>query len=158
MHSRVLRSVFRVGWHEMPLESRSGPWPMFSLCPWPNCPKLFWPQHFRTPLSSIAQVKVAPASIDIAVLPVPRSAATRSSPISLAPSPLVDWFPIPSWPALLSPQHLTLPSSSRAHEWCWPVAISVAVLLVPRSTAARKSPISLGPSPIWVVLPIPSWP
>ena len=37
------------------------------------------PQHFGT-LSSIAQVKVAPASIDVAVLPVPRSTATSRRP------------------------------------------------------------------------------
>ena len=98
LHSLVLRSVFSVGWHETPFESRSAPVPMFSLCPWPRLPHVFRPQHFRTLLSRIAQVCVAPASIAIAVLPEPRSAAARSSPISFDPSPMAVEFPMPSWP------------------------------------------------------------
>ena len=42
--------------------------------------------------------------------------------------------PSPSWPYTFLPQHITLPSVSRAHEWKAPRAMLVAVVMPATST------------------------
>ena len=96
---------------------------MSSVCSCPICPYWFSPQHFRTPLSRIAQECLSATLISMAVLPLPRSTVLRWSPISKGPSPMFEVFPMPNWPALFLPQHLTLPSSSSAQVWDSPASI-----------------------------------
>ena len=61
------------------------------LPPSPNCPILFIPQHFRSPLSRMAQVLNVSADIVTAVRPVPRSIAVNEGALVcellLPPSP-----------------------------------------------------------------------
>ncbi len=84
------------------------------------------------------------------------SVAGRSSPISPDWSPLRVVSPCPSWPFPLFPQHLTCPSSRIAQDEALPNATDST--WSPISVTIRLSPISLAPSPIVVVLPIPNWP
>ena len=82
---------------------------LFLVVPSPSCPLLFPPQHFTVLSSRIAHVCDEPAEIDSAVLPGPRFTLT---PVSLS---MV--VPSPSCPNSLSPQHLTVPSSSMVQVW-----------------------------------------
>ena len=77
----------------------------------------------------------------------PRSTPTSWSPISSLSSPRFRVSPSPSWPWLLSPQHLTSPVSSSAQVWRPPAAIMLARRSRPRSTKGSASPISPASSP-----------
>ena len=58
--------------------------------PSPNCPLMSYPQHFRSPLSRMAQVWYPPADTATAVRPVPRSIAVDEGAlvsVLLPPSP-----------------------------------------------------------------------
>jgi len=55
---------------------------------------------------------------------------------------------LPSWPELLSPQHLTEPSESTAQVWSLPAATLVAVLM-PVTVTGVAEPL---------VVELPSWP
>src|ERR1039457_6669664 len=59
----------------------------------------------------------------------------------------VGMVPSPSWPYWWAPQHLTLPSSSSTHECNPPTSTLLTLCPAPRSTAGRRSPISLAESP-----------
>ena len=132
--------------------------PRFSVSPWPSCPSVFWPQHLTVSSSSSAHEWPSPAETAATVRPGPRSTEGRSAPISPAASPRLVVSPWPSWPSALTPQHLTVSSSSRAHVWLSPAETAVAVRPDPRSTDRRLVPISVGLSPRSVVSPWPSWP
>ena len=66
---------------------------VFVVLPSPNCPLLLRPQHFRSPLSRIAQVCSNPADTATAVRPVPRS-------IAVDEGALMSWLlpPLPNCP------------------------------------------------------------
>ena len=67
-------------------------------------------------------------------------------------------FPMPNWPYELPPQHFISPLSKIAQACQYPVVMATAVRPVPRSTAARLSPISSASSPMVVVFPMPNSP
>jgi len=56
--------------------------------------------------------------------------------------------PSPSRPEPFEPQHIRLPSVSRAQEWILPTAMLVAVVMPETSTGAVRA----------MVVPSPSWP
>ena len=127
----------------------------------------------RPPLSSgISHVTVADATPATAATSVggngtsmtgdtcelPASRTGRRKPISATLSPRAMVSPCPSWPWPLPPQHRRARLSNSADEWSVPPASAVAVRPVPRSMAARLSPISPAPSPMSLVLKRPSCP
>ena len=89
---------------------------------------------------------------------MPSATAGSASPISPAPSPRFAVSPSPSCPEALFPQHFKLASSSTKHVWFAPASTTPAVRPVPRSTAARLSPISAASSPRFATSPRPNCP
>ena len=106
----------------------------------------------------MAQVWFEPAAIERALRPDANATAPSESPISPAPSPMVAVEPMPNWPYVPRPQHLTEKLSSNAHECCEPTVICSAVRPVPSDTAGSESPICPVESPLLAVLPYPSAP
>ena len=78
-----------------------------------------------------------PHAIAVAVLSAPRSMA------SLLGAETVFVFPIPSCPALPLPQHLSEPSSRRAHVYFAPQATATAVLPSPKLIATELGEVML---------------
>ena len=79
--------------------------------------------------------------------------------LTAAPDPSPRWVVSsrPSWPLLFNPQHLTVPSSNRAHVKFSPAATWRAVLPAGKVIALRLV-ISPEPSPIFEVFPCPNCP
>ena len=114
---------------------------------WPkNGPKpavLALPQHFRSPLSRIAQVWSNPADTATAVRPVPRSIVVEGTGVFMLLTPS------PNCPALSLPQHFISPLSRMAQAWYSPAATATAVRFVPKliavvdgaSVSARGPPL-----------------
>src|SRR6476469_2777748 len=75
--------------------------------PFPSSPKELSPQHFTVPPTTTAQAQVWNSAELMASAPV-RPATARGGDEKL----LID--PVPSSPALLMPQHLTVPVTSNA--------------------------------------------
>src|SRR5438477_460533 len=111
------------------------------VVPSPSWPTTSLPQHLTAPALVTAQVWSKPALT--ATTPVP-SPLTFTGVDVLEPA-----FPLPSWPAALSPQHFTAPALVRAQ-----------VKFRPALTAATPLPRPLTPTgvPMSEVFPLPSWP
>lgn len=87
---------------------------------------------------SVAQEWVLPAETDVAVvIPDTLTGVVRYASV-----------PSPSWPAPLSPQHLTVALLSLAHVCSSPPETAVAVVIPDTATGAFE----------FVVVPLPSWP
>ena len=115
------------------------------LPPLPNCPLLSDPQHFRSPLSRMAQVWNEPAATATAVRPVPRSIAVDEGALVFALRP-----PSPNCPKLSRPQHFRSPLSRMAQVCSCVACTAMAVRPVPRSIAVDEGAlvfVLLPPSP-----------
>ena len=123
------------------------------LPPSPNCPKASPPQHFRSPLSRMAQVWEPPAVTATAVRPVPRSIAVDEGALVSVLVP-----PSPNCPEVSAPQHFRSPLSRMAQVWYQPADTATAVRPVPRSIAVDEGVlvfVLLPPSPNCPVLSDP---
>ena len=110
----------------------------------PHIPSLFSPQHLSEPSSSTAQVWCCPQPIRVAVLPVPRSTRSRSSPMSSVERPLEIWSPMPSCPdgshkLYKSEEHL---EKTRTRRWLLSFSTSIVGY-----TPQQKSPPPTPPPP-----------
>src|SRR5262245_29987885 len=96
------------------------------MLPFPNCPKLFLPQHFTAPPVTIAHVwapcseggnNTAPWLAAIAVAPV--------RPVTVTGVDELVVVPFPNCPEPFDPEQLTAPPVTTAHVWPKPPAIAV---------------------------------
>src|SRR5262245_5458976 len=111
----------------------------------PSWPVLFAPQHWTEPSSIVTQLNCAPVARSTAV------------PLTSAATGVADgtFDPLPSCPAALSPQQLTVLSASTAHEWLAPAAMPSAPPdgQPPPAESTRTGVASVPPA-----VPSPSWP
>ena len=110
--------------------------------PVPNWPLLLFPQHLTVSSSRMVQVCEIPAEMCLAVRPTPRLTGVVGG--------LVNWvlFPVPSWPFLFFPQHLTVPLSKSAQEYSFPADTCLAVRPVPRLMGLLGGLLSCTKSPV----------
>src|SRR5450432_950422 len=99
-----------------------------SSIPSPNEPA---PQHFREPPDAMAQLAYPPAKTELTPLK-PGTACGRS-----VKEPVV---PLPSWPALFSPQHLTPPVERTTQTCSKPSAMSKAFAIPEMVTICAGAP------------------
>ena len=86
--------------------------------PSPNCPPTSLPQHFKSPLSRMAQVCWVPEDIR----PVPRSIAVlEGASVFVGLDEVHVGPPSPTCPYWSHPQHFTSPLSRMAQVWRSPV-------------------------------------
>ena len=76
--------------------------------PLPSSPTPLKPQHCTVPPVRSAHEKEPPAETAVAVVARPVTVTGSAESASLL---------LPSWPLAFNPQHCTVPSTSRAHEW-----------------------------------------
>ena len=122
--------------------------------PLPNCPWLSRPQHFKSPLSRMAQVCLSPADTATAVRPVPRSIAVVEGALVFVLLP-----PSPNCPYWSHPQHFMSPLSRMAQVWKYPADTATAVRPVPRSIAVDEGALRLAllpPRPTVHCCPVPN--
>ena len=114
------------------------------LCPSPNWPFSFFPQHVTAPNMVRAQVWYCPAERATTSLPSPTTAAGMARNASWVPP-----VPSPSWPHWFRPQHWTPPDIVSAQVCSPPAAMAVTPpVSATTSTGLVRS----------VVVPSPSWP
>lgn len=102
--------------------------PTSALVPIAHWPYAFHPQHFALPSSRTTHIVYSQGPVVrlAAVRPVPKSMGGKKSPISSGWSPRTTESPWASTVWVCPPQHLTFPSSRRAHVLMRPGWMSVA--------------------------------
>src|SRR5262245_55934360 len=113
---------------------------MSVLVPSPSCPDTLLPQHHKVPSDLRAHVNCAPVAI---------SATSEPSAITCTGDGAVVVVPSPTAPALLPPQHQSVPSVLRAH-----------VCPGPADTSATLAPsaVTWTGDTLFTVVPSPSCP
>ena len=106
--------------------------PILSRLPYPRRPSKPEPQHSKSPLSRMAQVKKAPAVTCTTLRPAPTCTGLTVLGSSLSPMVVVRLYP--SSPRELEPQHSSSPVLSTAQLCAPPAAMPTAVLPEPRDT------------------------
>ena len=100
--------------------------------PLPSWPYQIAPQHLTPPPLVSAQVWRPPA--EIALTPLARPETSTGTLLSV-------FVPLPSWPYVPLPQHLTPPPLVSAQVWISPAAIAVTPLARPETSTGTLLPV-----------------
>jgi hypothetical protein len=135
--------------------------PRLVVLPVPSCPEAPYPQHRTPPLRKTAQLWESPTATCITASVVP-NLMNGSVDMSFALLPMEDFESWPSCPSLLAPQHRTPPLANSAQTWDADVGYAgentaTAGSAVP-NTIGTTAEVSLGPSPMLALAPVPSAP
>src|SRR5450631_1759606 len=112
------------------------------VLPSPSWPTLLYPQHSTLPPETRAQAWAPPTVIAVAVV-IPETITG----VVMHRHPVVIVVPLPSWPSLSDPQHITVPPESRPQTWPIPAATIVVPEMPETATGLELFTVVLEPFP-----------